>query len=153
MVAGIAVGKSPPRQVQNPVESRYKLVIPQRLIKQPVYLGQNRSDRIVVSDLGAQDSAEASHNQRCRNPLPRDVRDDDTQVAVDNWDEVIVVSANAVSRHINAMDIQSVQRRSRGRQKTQLNISSDSQFLFQSLLFDQLRMKERLVDEESGLCR
>jgi len=81
-MAGVAVGKTAPLQIKHTVESGNELIRLQNFVQEVINSGEDGLDRIVISDLGAQESAETCHDQRSRNAFPGDVGDDNAKVAL-----------------------------------------------------------------------
>src|SRR5882762_7984715 len=135
MMTGVAIGETSPAQIKHAIKCSDELMYLQNLVKQIVNPAPDGLNRVVVSDLRAQESAKAGHDYRSGNAFAYDIGNDDAEVALYDRDEIIVVATDVSRRHIHAGDVQAWQLWRGSRQQAKLHFVSDAQLFIEPFLF------------------
>ena len=152
-MAGVGVGDAALRHVQDAVERRHEAPRLLVLREQPVHLGEDGADRVVVPDLGDQAGPEAGHDERRRDALARDVRQRQPVVAVGDPDEVVVVPADLLGGLVEAGKIDARKLRIAPRLEGALDGARHLELALEALLGLDLALQLRPLDRERRVAR
>src|SRR5262245_372651 len=151
MMPGTAVGQAAATDVQYSIEGRDELVVLEPLLQQIIYLGKDRSDRVVVSDLGSQKRTKTGHDQRSRNAFTDHIGYHNPKMPLHDRYEIEVVAPDLLRRNVYATEVQTGECWSALRQQAQLHVSRNSQLLTESPLFNQSLIDSSLGKGDGGL--
>ncbi len=124
-MAGIAESEYPVLRIQHPVDCSDKDFRSGALVEQVVDLVHDASDGVVVSDLGNQAGPERGHDQGCGYPFPRHVRYGNSHLILHDGNEIVIISAYLLRRHVDARDIEPLKLRFRPWQEALLDPFGD----------------------------
>ncbi|OPZ77719.1 MAG: hypothetical protein BWY77_01646 [bacterium ADurb.Bin431] len=100
-----------------------------------VHARQHLGRILDAARLGAQGSADHGHDQRTRNPLARNIGDDDAQGILVHLDEIIIVASHLLGGGVIAADSVTLDLGKFARQQGLLDFLGDLHLLLQPFLF------------------